>query len=307
MLDASPSIAMHFASPRPGPGARATGAMRETAAGGWLGMATAGSSSQLSSRTVKVAVCDELARWPRVVRSGEGTPLQLLEARQQDWGQDALLIAISSPVARGDAIDLLFRDGDRRRLEYRCPTCGERTPLLWESVTGRERDETPGIACVQCGAVHDERGRRQMLRSAKWVAQRPDATDPDCASYHASRLDSARSSLDQVVKSWRKARLRTERGDPRALAAFRNLVLGLPADAGVADVDKLYELRTRQIDRAAVEQVAAGVDIQDDRLVRVVLGFSAANTDVWVLDHGVTMGDPRDDINRVIGCLTSYR
>lgn len=46
--------------------------MRETGAGGWLGMATAGSSSQLSSWTVKVAICDELARWPRQVRSGEG-------------------------------------------------------------------------------------------------------------------------------------------------------------------------------------------------------------------------------------------
>lgn len=72
-----------------------------------------------------------------------------------------------------------------------------------------------------------------MLRTARWVPQREDPTDEDCASFHASRFDSARSSLSQVVKAWRKARLRVERGDPRALAAFRNLVLGLPAASGV--------------------------------------------------------------------------
>lgn len=117
MLRASPELARHFASPRSGPGARSSGALRETAAAGWLALATAGSASQLSSRTVQVTICDEIARWPRRVRSGEGAPLQLLEARQQDWGDEAVLIALSSPVVQNDAIDLLFRDGDRRRLE----------------------------------------------------------------------------------------------------------------------------------------------------------------------------------------------
>ena len=47
--------------------------------------------------------------------------------------------------------------------------------------------------------------------------------------------------LSELVKRWRKARLRVERGDPRALAAFRNTCLGLPAASGAADVDKLFE------------------------------------------------------------------
>ena len=294
LLERSPVIAREYASPRSGPGARSSGALRETRANGWLAMATAGSAAQLSSRTVRVVVADEIARWPRRVRSGEGAPLQLVEARQQDWGDDAILIALSSPVTRNDGIDLLFRDGDRRRLEYSCLDCGERTPFLWEHVTGRERGETPGVACAACGSVHDESARRRMLRTARWVPQRDDPTDEDCASFHASRLDSRRSSLAQVTKAWRKARLRVERGDPNALRAFRNLALGLPGESGAADVDRLYELRTRKHD-VDMEQVTAGVDVQADRLVHVVLGFASGNTAAVVLDHGSTLGDTTED------------
>ena len=206
-----------------------------------------------------------------------------------------MLIAISSPVARGDGIDLLFRDGDRRRMEYPCPDCGDPTHFDWDHVSGREQDETPLIACARCGAKRDEAGRRRMLRRGRWVAQRENPTDEDCASYHLSRLDSARSSLSEIVKRWRKARLRVERGDPRALAAFRNTVLGLPASSGAADIDKLYERRERSFRLDTLEQVVAGVDIQDDRIYFVVLGFGSNDTDVWVLGFDQVIGDPRDD------------
>ena len=295
ILKASPAIGAEFEAQRSGPGARSSWNSRETRADGWLSIATAGSPSQLASRTVKTVVADELARWPRLVRGGEGAPLQLLEMRQADWGSDAVLIAISSPVSRGDGIDLLFRDGDRRRMEYSCPDCEESTHFDWEHVSGREQGETPLIACAQCGAMHDEAGRRRMLRRGKWVPQRHEPTDEDCASFQLGRLDSARSSLHEAVKRWRKARLRVERGDPRALAAFRNTVLGLPASSGAADVDKLYERRERTFRLDSLEQVVAGCDVQDDRIYFVVLGFGTNDADVWVLGFDQVIGDPRDD------------
>ena len=79
-----------------------------------------------------------------------------------------------------------------------------------------------------------------MLAKAEWVAQREDPTDEDSISFTLSRLDSARASLAQVVREWRRSRLAVERGDPNALRAFRNLVLGLPGTSGTADIDKLY-------------------------------------------------------------------
>ena len=215
--------------------------------------------------------------------------------RLADWGDRGRLLAISSPTLAHDAINLLYRDGDRRRLEYPCLACGARFPFAWEQVTGREKGEQPSIACSACGALHNEDARRRMLRSAKWVAQRSDANDEDVISFTLGRLDSGRATLGQVVREWRRARRGAERGDPAAMMAFRNTVLGLPAEHGAADVDRLYELRLREFNPSAVEQVTVGVDVQADRLVHVVLGFDAGSASVWVLDYGVTLGDPTED------------
>lgn len=294
-VDGSPDILTHFPRPKSGPGSRGTGwNLRQSDTGGWLGLAAAGSASQLASRTAAVAIADEIARYPARVRSGEGSPLALLRARLMDWGDTGRLLCISSPVLRFDAIDTLYRDGDRRRVEYTCLACGERFPFTWERVTGREKGEDPTLACSGCGALHDESARRRMLRSGRWVAGVTHPTDEDVISFGLSRLDSARSSLGQVVREWRRARRAVERGDREGLKAFRNVVLGLPGESGAVDVDRLYELRLRARDESAIEQVCAGVDVQDDRLVYAVLGFTAGNADVHVLDFGSTLGDPRD-------------
>lgn len=206
-LEYAPELAARFPSPRSGPGGRASWRQRQLDSGGWIGMAAAGSASQLASRTAAVAVADETARWPALVRSGEGAPLALLRARLMDWGDDGRLIAISSPVHPGDSISTMYDDGDRRRLEYSCLACGARTPFAWSQVAGRERGEVPAIACARCGELHGEPARRRMLRSARWTPQRAAPVDEDVISFTLSRLDSRRATLAQVVKEWRRARL----------------------------------------------------------------------------------------------------
>ena len=71
-------------------------------------------------------------------------------------------------------------------------------------------------------------------------------------------------------------------------------MLGLPGESGGADVDRLYERRGSS-GQLALEQVTAGVDVQTDRLVYVVLGFTAQNAIAQVVHFGVVVGDPRDD------------
>ena len=292
-LEHAPTLAKRFPSPRSGPGARASWKDRRVEGGGWIGLAAAGSASQLASRTVKIALADEVSRWPARVRSGEGHPLALLRARLSDWGDDGLLLAISSPVHPTDSIALLQRDGDRRRMEYLCQDCVRRTPFGWDQVVGRARGEQPRIACLQCGTLHDERARRRMLRSGIWVPQKSEPTDEGSISFQLGRLDSARASLGAIVQEFRRASRGAERGDPRALATFRNTVLGLPGESGGADVDRLYERRGSS-GQLAIEQVCAGVDVQNDRVVYVVLGFTAQNAIVQVVHFGVVVGDPRD-------------
>ena len=294
VLDSAPSLKAQFPSPRSGPGARASWRDRRLRSGGWISLATAGSPSQLAARTCRIAIADEISRWPGKVRSGEGAPLTLLRARLSDWSDEGRLLAISSPVHPADAINLLFRDGDRRRMEYICGGCGCRTPFLWDLTVGRGVGEQPLIACQRCGALHAEQARRRMLRTGVWVPQKTPATDEGSISFQLSRLDSARASLGSIVQEFRRATRGAERGDPRALATFRNIVLGLPGESGGADVDKLYDGRG-SFEQLALEQVTCGVDVQDDRIVFAVLGFDAANAHVQVINFGVVLGDPRDD------------
>ena len=285
----SPGIRDHFPA-RSGARARASWNNRQTPAGGWVSLAGAGSASQLSSRTAKVAIADEIARWPGAVRSGEGSPLALLRARLADWGEDARLLAISSPVQPHDGICLLHDDGDQRRVEYSCLACGERTPFTWEQVSGRGRGETPTVACVRCGAMHEETARRRMLK----IAQVATPADEQTISFSLSWLDSRRQSLERLCYEYRTAVRNQKRGDPKGVKAFVNLKLGRPRQDG-ADVDVLMRNREDRFDLAPVVQLCAGVDVQTDRVVYVVLAFDAENRDVWVVDRGTVNGSPKDE------------
>ena len=231
-LEHAPALGTRFPSPRSGPGARASWKDRRVAGGGWIGLAASGSASQLASRTVKIALADEVSRWPARVRSGEGHPVALLRARLSDWGDEGRLLAISSPVHPADAIALMFRDGDRRRVEYLCQDCNRRTPFGWDQVTGRGRGEQPMIACLHCGTLHDERARRRMLRSGVWVPQKSQPTDEGSISFQLGRLDSARASLGAIVQEFRRSSRAAARGDPRAAATFRNVCLGCRVKVG---------------------------------------------------------------------------
>ena len=126
------------------------------------------------------------------------------------------------------------------------------------------------------------------------MPQKSQPTDEGSISFQLGRLDSARASLGAIVQEFRRASRGKERGDPRALATFRNTVLGLPGESGGADVDRLYDRRGSS-GPLAIEQVTAGVDVQTDRLVYVVCGFTAQNAIVQVVHFGVVLGDPRDD------------
>ena len=80
------------------------------------------------------------------------------------------------PCSKTTPSAYLFRDGDRRRLEYPCLDCGDLTPFLWEQVVGRERGETPEITCLSCGVPHGEDARRKMLSEGRMGSptRRPD-------------------------------------------------------------------------------------------------------------------------------------
>ena len=87
-----------------------------------------------------------------------------------------------------------------------------------------------------------------------------------------------------------------ERGDPRAIATFRNTVLGLPGESGGANVDKLYDRRGAGGPLAIEQITCAGVDVQSDSGgLRRSSAFTAQNAIVQVAHFATVIGDPRDD------------
>ena len=152
------------------------------------------------------------------------------------------------------------------------------------------------IACQRCGALHDEKKPDAECFGQACGCHRRRSRQTKGQSHSSSAGSTPRAPHSVLsCKSFDERERGAERGDPRALAAFRNLILGLPGESGGADVDKLYDLRG-SFGQLALEQVTCGIDVQDDRLVYVILGFDAANAHVQVVHFGVVLGDPRDSI-----------
>ena len=117
----SPFLAEQFPSARSGPGARASWKDRRLDSGGWLALAAAGSASQLASRTAAVAVADEVSRWPRSVRSGEGHPLTLLRARLSDWGDEGDCLRYRAPCSKPTPSAFCFETATEAGSSIRAP------------------------------------------------------------------------------------------------------------------------------------------------------------------------------------------
>ena len=191
-ISASPDLDAQFPTVRTGPRALASWKDRRLKCGGWLGLASAGSASQLSARTVQVALADECARWPARTRNQESRPPSSCCARGYWTGaKTAGCWPSVPPIHKLDPINSLYLSGDMRGLRYPCPDCGQLTPLAWGQVVGRERGQVPMIACAQCGVLHDERRRRVMLRKGIWIPETTEPIDEDVISFGLSRLDSA--------------------------------------------------------------------------------------------------------------------
>ena len=292
-IDASPMLTKLWPRARPGPNSAGSTAARQLDNGGFLAVTSAGSASGIASRTIRCLVADETARWPQALRgTKEGDPYAVALGRLADWGALGRVLQISTPSHTASRIWLDYLSADRRRLHYPCG-CGAWFTFDWKLVSGRERGETPTLACPSCGSEHDERARRKLLRKAKW---RPTAepTAENRISFHASRLDSARATLASVTSDWRAARLAATNGAPEGLAPFYNLCLGQPHEtAGAIELDRMMQLRTKK-ELADTEQSTVGIDVQQDRVYVVKMAFAPDDERLRVQDYAELGGAPDD-------------
>ena len=137
----------------------------------------AGSPSKLQSVPIRWLILDEVRNYP----SGA---LEMVKKRvRAQW--NSKIVQISTPHFENDAVHQSFLDGDQRRFEWPCQSCGMLFSPLWEHVEWEESErtktpegkwlfeplaETIRLKCPTCGHGHtdDPVTRRTLVDAGRW-------------------------------------------------------------------------------------------------------------------------------------------
>lgn len=286
--------------------------------------------SALRRRSARTAFSDEIDELK--VEYKQGDPLGRLSKRLDDF-DDALHVSGSTPTTLGASrIDALWKQSDQRRWHVPCPHCELEQPIEWggkESPHGVKwvkevycrtcgSESEPGTECSSCGSpdldirhvpetVHyvckagcriEEVDKRAMVQAGRWIATNPAGRFP---GFHIHALMSLFSGArwEKLVGEWIEAI-----GDPEALKVFVNTVLGEVFDprgkqkVKISDLEDRAEVYvgpdgSRVVVPDGVGVLAAGVDVQKDRLELLIKGFGA-NKVTWDIVHERVYGSPDD-------------
>lgn len=286
--------------------------------GGFMMFAWSGSPKTMRGRSAPLIVCDETDGYDR---TNEGHPVGLLWQRAATFGDQRLLLEISTPtIKRASWIETAFEQGDQRRFHVACPYCGAHQTLKWSQVQwdrdedGTHLPETARYLCaahdpetgeVTCGKAWSDGERVAAIRNAEavgagWKAEKPFRGH---ASYHLSELYSCFRKLRDIVQSFLDKKAAND------LQTFVNVSLaetweeqGDQADAG--------SLMARAEDYPApvpggAVVLTAGIDMQQDRLEVEVVGWGLGE-ESWSVDYRVLWGDVLqddvwDDLDALLG------
>jgi len=268
--------------------------------GGYLAMSGSNSAAGLSSRPIRVVICDEVDRF-EVSAGTEGDPISLAFQRTSNFEHNRKRVLVSSPGIDGASkIQEWYGRGDQRQFLVPCPHCGEAQVLKWEHVVYKneagERDfKQTHYICAVCKRRIEEREKWGMLAAGKWVAQVPggkDGTGKIVSFGDLSALYSPWTKWSTLAEEWCAAHDARNR---ELLKAFVNLRLGQPfVEHDQTITDEAVNRHRSQYDcevPADVMLLTAGVDVQDDRLEVEVVGWGAGRQS-WGIKYLRLTGDP---------------
>lgn len=291
--------------------------------GGELFIVSANVVQDVSSKTICVALIDELDRMPKTIGTPDnpqGDPIAMIYKRTTHYQRtgEALIIKSSSPTIDGQSrIQQAYKASDMCEFWCRCPGCDAwqqpheelcRDPL-WVNVKWTDIDLPASEAkyvCPHCGVVLDEDERVEMLHNYRWVSRAAVAAGVGHLSLwdwyshpkfngvagfwfpgSASTFVTMAQMAEEVTKAARENNLEAKQG-------FVNLTLGelwKPWE----EIDKQdLEFRTEEYKAelpAGVVLITFFVDVQIDRLECEVAGWGA-DEERWSIDYKVFRGDP---------------
>jgi phage terminase large subunit GpA-like protein len=269
----------------------------KTFKGGSIAMGGANSAASLASRSVRLLVLDEVDRYPAEL-PGEGATLAVAMKRTQAYRRRKRIFMISSPTVEDAPIDAWHKRGDQRRYYVPCPSCGHMHPFEWKNV--RWSDDDPGTArlhCPSCDHGISDAERVAILSAGTWRPEKPGRRDKSIVSFHLWEAYSPLSSLSEIVGNFLTANEKKKGGDNAEMHSWQNTTLAeaIEAEKGVGiDPDSLL-LRRRAFPAdfdvpAGACCLTMGVDVQDDRLELLVIGWGIGEQH-WLIDRQTLPGD----------------
>lgn len=259
--------------------------------GGHLTIAGANSAASLSSRPIRVLLCDEVDRYPPSAGT-EGDPVNLARKRTATYRARKKIALVSTPGLKGHSrIERAWLQSDQRRYFVPCPHCGHRHVLEWANVLVNEDEVIKTcLVCPACGVLIRDSDRPLMLAQGQWVAQCPENPIP---GFHLNELYSPWRKLSEIASDFLRAR-----GNPEEEKTWWNTAMGQPFESVGEQADAQQLAQQREAYAAdqlpeGVLTVTAGVDTQKDRLEIELVGWGAGE-ESWGIEHIVLHGSPAD-------------
>lgn len=266
--------------------------MKYFSGGGYLVSVGSNAPSGLASRPIRIALCDEIDRYPDT--TSEGDTIKLVAQRSTNFWNRKLILASTPTYAESSKIYDWFMRSDQRYYYVPCPDCGHEFVLKWELMkwskdeSGNHVPETAHIECPACSFRVEDRHKKDMLAAGKWQA----TSNSKIRGFHISSLYSPWVKFSKLVSEW----LEINKANNKAgLMEFLNLKLGEPYFDNSNDVDDGHIKRRREFYNCELPErvlcITAGVDVQDDRLAMQFVGWGEGR-ESWVLEYREFMGDP---------------
>lgn len=267
---------------------------------GSLVLPGANSSVDLSSKTIRFALGDEVDRWPDDL-DGQGHPMGMVDARQISFTRARLhkKFELSTPTIKGlSYIEAAYLAGDQRKWVMPCPHCADGITFEWKNFRCEPvAPYKPHYVCQLCGGVIEAWQQRGMVLAGHWVPQQPGPGRHK--SYHYQGLTSLITDWETIA-----AKFRAAEGNPALEQTFYNLELGEPYEAESPDTDiDAIVTRCEDYPRGTVPARCARtvlvVDINGEWFEWALYGFgpalNGATTDQWLIETGKIDGKPDDE------------
>lgn len=272
--------------------------------GGHLTLAGANSPSSLSSRPIRIVLCDEVDKYPPSA-GNEGDPVRLAFKRSTTfWNRKHLLM--STPTIKGSSrIASAYEASDQRLYWVPCPACHSFQTLQWSQVrwpspTGEgkwkassHQTEAAVYLCEFCRAELSHADKLQMVGQGVWRAQ---AEFRGTAGFWINELYSPWVPFTKMAADF----LEAKKGGPLQLQVFTNTSLAelweeQPGEK--LDAQILYGRREQYGPElpGGVLVLVGGIDVQENRIELEVIG-GGLGEESWgiqdVIFHGATI-DPK--------------